>query len=179
MPTATRAGVYGGDGDDTNMHGMDNRPAGEPTPGRSSSLQTSEGVPIQASAMQLEIDKSICQGNYFLASRFISKLEATAPVAIASLHKMRVGIYDQQHERRIPLVNTELRKRYDQCINACGDDDEDEVIQISQSINELEIMRSRLGYKVKAPALSKLLKTSKFSKLLRDSSFKMKFVKTI
>ncbi|KNC86808.1 hypothetical protein SARC_01070 [Sphaeroforma arctica JP610] len=68
MSTATRAGVYGGEGSDANANGVDKSQAGEPTPGSSSKLQTPNGVLIQASAMRLEIDKSICEGNYFLFS---------------------------------------------------------------------------------------------------------------
>ncbi|KNC75625.1 hypothetical protein SARC_11853 [Sphaeroforma arctica JP610] len=94
--------------------------AGEPIPGSSSDMFIPNGVPIQASAMRLESVKSTCKGNQFLVSRFVSKLESSAPVAITSLHKMRVGIYDERPGRRMPLVDTELRKSYDQATNACG-----------------------------------------------------------
>ncbi|KNC84281.1 hypothetical protein SARC_03507, partial [Sphaeroforma arctica JP610] len=86
---------------------------------------------------------------------------------------MRVGIYDQQPERRIPLVDSELRKSYDQTINACGDDEEDALFQISHYISELDMMRSYSGDKVNEPALSKLLKISEFPKLTRDPFFKI------
>ncbi|KNC85033.1 hypothetical protein SARC_02758 [Sphaeroforma arctica JP610] len=156
-----------------NANGVNNSPTGEPTPGSSSSLHTPNGVTIQASAIRLEIDKSTCQGNCFLVSWFISKLEATTPVAIGSLHRMRVGIYDQQLERRMPLVDTELRERCDQATNECGGDEGCEETQISQYISELEIMRSRLVDKANETVVFKLLTTSEFLKLSIDSSFKM------
>ncbi|KNC85993.1 hypothetical protein SARC_01838 [Sphaeroforma arctica JP610] len=171
MPTATRAGIYGGDGDDTNKQGAYNSSEGESTPGNNSS----------ASAMRLEIDTSICHVKCFLVSRNIPKLEATAPVAIASLHKMRVGIHDQQPERRMPLVDIELRKRYDQVSDACGDDEDDEVCLIKQYISELEIMCSRVGIKMNEPAVFELLKlkAAEFPKLPSDDSFKTENCKDI
>ncbi|KNC83147.1 hypothetical protein SARC_04598 [Sphaeroforma arctica JP610] len=99
---------------------------------------------MATSAMRLEIDKNIWQSNHVLMSRFVSKLEQTAPVAIPTLHKMRVGIHDQQPERCMPLVDAELRRRHDQAINDCGDDEKDKLIQISLYISDLELMRSRL-----------------------------------
>ncbi|KNC79909.1 hypothetical protein SARC_07712 [Sphaeroforma arctica JP610] len=127
MPTAIRAGVYGGEEVGVGTDGAGGS-VGEPNPGRGSNQPTPGGVSILASAMRLEIDKSICQGNYILVSRFVSKLEQTAPVPIPTLHKMRVGIHDQQPERRMPLVDAELRRRYNQSMNVCGDDEEDDLI---------------------------------------------------
>ncbi|KNC78740.1 hypothetical protein SARC_08835 [Sphaeroforma arctica JP610] len=62
---------------------------GGPSPDNSSDQPTPAGVPIVVTAIRLEIDKNICQGNYVLVSRFVSKLEQTAPVPIPTLHKMR------------------------------------------------------------------------------------------
>ncbi|KNC79639.1 hypothetical protein SARC_07975 [Sphaeroforma arctica JP610] len=123
--------------------------------------------------MRLEIDKSVCQGNHVLVSRFVSKLEQTAPVPISTLHKMRVGVHNQQPERRMPLVDAELRRQYEQAINDCGDDEEDNRIQISLYISELELMRSRLGDQINEPSLTKLLKTSEFPKVPKDSFFRL------
>ncbi|KNC71525.1 hypothetical protein SARC_15937, partial [Sphaeroforma arctica JP610] len=143
------------------------------SPGSSSGQPTPAGVPILASAMRIEIDKTICQGNHVLVSRFVSKLEQTAPVPIPTLHKMRVGIHDQQPERRMPLVDAELRRRYDHAINDCGDDGEDKLIQSSLYISELELMRSRLCDQINEPSLKQLLKTSEFPKMPKDSFFRM------
>ncbi|KNC84674.1 hypothetical protein SARC_03108 [Sphaeroforma arctica JP610] len=173
MPTATRAGVYGGEEGSEGADDVGVSPMGGPSPGNSSGQPTPAGVPIVASAMRLEIDKNICQCNHVMVSRFVSKLEQTAPVPIPTLHKMRVGIYDQQPERRMPLVDAELRRRYDHAINDCGDDEEDQLIQISLYISELELMRSRLGDQINEPPLAKLLKTSEFPKMPKDSYFRM------
>ncbi|KNC86343.1 hypothetical protein SARC_01502 [Sphaeroforma arctica JP610] len=152
---------------------------GDASPGSSLGQPTPAGVPILASAMRLEIDKIICQGNHVLVSRFVFKLEQTAPVPIPTLHKMRIGTHDQQRERRMPLVEAELRRRYDQAINDYGDDEEDKFIQISLYISELELMCSRLGDQINEPSLKKLLKTSELSKMPKDSFFRMESCKDI
>ncbi|KNC82647.1 hypothetical protein SARC_05068 [Sphaeroforma arctica JP610] len=175
MLTSTRAGVYGGGEGGEGADDVGANPGGGgggASPGSGSGQPTPAGVPI-VSSMRLEIDKSICQGNYVLVSRFVSKLEQTVPVPIPTLHKMRVGIHDQQPERRIPLVDAELRRRYDLAINDCGDDKEDDLIQISQYISELELIRSQLGDQINKPPLAKLLKTSEFPKMPKDSYFRM------
>ncbi|KNC74397.1 hypothetical protein SARC_13054 [Sphaeroforma arctica JP610] len=110
MPTATRAGVYSGGEGSEGANDVGVSPMGGPSPGNSSGQPTPAGVPIAASAMRLEIDKNICQGNHVPVSRFVFKLEQTAPVPKPTLHKTRVGIHDQQPERRIPLVDAELRR---------------------------------------------------------------------
>ncbi|KNC87221.1 hypothetical protein SARC_00656 [Sphaeroforma arctica JP610] len=135
MPTATRASVYG---DDEEGVGTDGARGGQAQVVAQAGLHQAPGggrgggLPILASAMRLEIYKSICQCNHVLVSRFVPKLEETTPVPIATLCKRRVGIHDQQPERRMPIVDTELRRRYDLAVNECGDDEEDELIQISQ-----------------------------------------------
>ncbi|KNC78744.1 hypothetical protein SARC_08839 [Sphaeroforma arctica JP610] len=152
MPTATRTSVYSGGEGNEGANDVGFSPMGGPSPDNSSGQPTSAGVPIVASAMRLEIDKNVCQGNYVL---------------------MRVGIRDQQPERRMPLVDAELRRRYDQAINDCGHDEEDKLTQISLYISELELMRSRLGNQINEPSLKKLLKTSEFLKMPKDSFFRM------
>ncbi|KNC83077.1 hypothetical protein SARC_04654 [Sphaeroforma arctica JP610] len=135
---------------------------GGPSSGSGSGQPTPAGVPILASAMRLEIDKSICQDNYALISWFVSKLDQTVSVPIPTLHKMRV-IHDQQPERRMPLVDAELRRRYDLAINDCGDDEEDDLIQISQYTSESELMRSRLDDQINEPPLDKTTKDFRIS----------------
>ncbi|KNC84710.1 hypothetical protein SARC_03084 [Sphaeroforma arctica JP610] len=169
MPTATRAGVYDSEEGSDGTDGASASPMGGTSPGSGSGQPTPVGVPILTSAMRQEIDKSICQSNQALASRIVFKLEQSTSVPIPTLHKMRVSIHDQQPERCMPLVDAELRRRYDLAINECGDDDDDELFQISQYISEFELMRSRLGDQIKEPPLSKLLKTSEFPKLPKDS----------
>ncbi|KNC80965.1 hypothetical protein SARC_06697 [Sphaeroforma arctica JP610] len=82
---------------------------------------------------------------------------------------MRVCVHDQQPELRMPLVDKELRRRYDLAINECGDYNEDELIQLS----ELELMRSSLGDQINEPPLAELLKTSEPPKLPKDSYFRI------
>ncbi|KNC84282.1 hypothetical protein SARC_03483 [Sphaeroforma arctica JP610] len=107
MPTATRAGVYGGEEGDGDTDGASDSPAGGGKPRQwLKPANTREGGIHASSVMRLEIDKSICQGNHVLVSRFVSKLKQTAPVHIPTLHKMRVGIHDQQPERQMSIVDT-------------------------------------------------------------------------
>ncbi|KNC84821.1 hypothetical protein SARC_02962 [Sphaeroforma arctica JP610] len=58
MPTATRAGVYGGEEDGVGTDGASVSPMRGPSPDSGSGQPTPGGVPILASVMRLEIDKS-------------------------------------------------------------------------------------------------------------------------
>ncbi|KNC87257.1 hypothetical protein SARC_00643 [Sphaeroforma arctica JP610] len=150
---------------------------GEASPGISSGQPTPAGVPIAASAMRLDIDKSICHGNHVLVRRFVSKLEQTAPVPILTLHKMRVGIHDQQPASQ-PLVDAELKRRFGQAIDDCGDDEEDKLIQISLYISELELMRSRLGDPITNHFLRNYSRPQNFQRCRRIASLDWKIVRT-
>ncbi|KNC84145.1 hypothetical protein SARC_03627 [Sphaeroforma arctica JP610] len=111
IPTATRASVYGGEkgGVGTDGAGIDSIGAAKPRhclKPANTGWVGGEGVPKQASAMRLKMNKIIYHGYPVLVSWFVSKLEQTAPVPIPTLHKIRVGTHDQQPERRIPIVDT-------------------------------------------------------------------------
>ncbi|KNC74795.1 hypothetical protein SARC_12665 [Sphaeroforma arctica JP610] len=80
-----------------------------------------------------------------------SRNRQKSPAPIPTLHKIRVDIHDQQPERRMSQVDAELRRRYDQAINDCGD--EDKIIQISLYMSELELMRSHLDDQINEPSL--------------------------
>ncbi|KNC85493.1 hypothetical protein SARC_02330 [Sphaeroforma arctica JP610] len=164
---------------DANANDTGDSPAGEPAPGSGSRLQVPSGVPTQASVIRLGIDKSICQGNYVLFSRLVAKLEQTVPAVIESLHKLKVATYDQHPERRMPLVDTELRKRYYQAINECGDEAEDEKflndtknkalnveVRIEQLHRTMQVLEERYRDTDKEPIHTQLLKVARYKALI-------------